>query len=896
MPPNPPSASGRRHSSTWPLLCILICLFVLSATSPSIWEWAAKKRGSGHVAAPAADAPCLPAEVAGPARATAPIATPGPTPQPAPACPVIPLAEKAAVAAAKPLKADPPSENAPRVPDQPPPAELGPAPGDLEPAEVSLRIATPVSIPAREPGEDLGDRQPPSLPRDAAEAPKAELESTPEPVQQRPAEAAEPSPPIDNVPPQDPPVAEQPKVQSLWPEPQALLEQLDELAGADGTGAWAREVKQSLQRLGAAMNENQGETAAAILAGLAELRKDGDALADRLAENAASGKLRRAGYALERRLVVWKQTVLAGGLRAPAGGAVRGDAGQLSACLAAVDALTRGKPQGQAWSQYLTLESLRELAGGRTVTEDQARAVAKAVLQRLGRVPMNPRQRQFIAEKPIAALRAELRRWASRPVEFREVLEHLEQYEKAATAGDARLLGEDGRRLALSASAEQRQLGQWLESNYRNANVRVAVAGQLLNRLIPERPDQCQDVDDVVAGRTIHGESVTSTEVAVRLVPDPQRVRMTLEIQGEVTALTHSESGPATFYNDSQSSYRAWKEIQIGPRGMVLRPAQVAVSNELQLRSVSTDFDPIPLVGPLAQEIARSQHESKRCQMSAEVEEKIQARAKEQIDGEAGARLGSLAKRLQSGLLEPLAALSLGPALLSAETTGDRAAMRLRLASDEQLGSHTPRPRAPSDSLGSVQIHQSAINNLVEQLQLDGGTFTLPELRQRIAQRLNRPELLQRETEDDDVKIAMAPKDAVQVQCRDGHVALILSVASLEKEPRAWEDFQVRVFYRPQVSGRSVELVREDVIQLIGEDLSTRSQIALRGIFAKTFPRHRSVQLVPERILKDRRLAGIQVTQLAIDDGWFALALGPARPAAQAARGEGRGTRDEAPR
>ena len=722
------------------------------------------------------------------------------------------------------------------------------------------------------------DREPPSLPRDPAEAPKAEIKSTPEPVQQRPAEAAEPSPPIDNVPPQDPPVAEQPKVQSLWPEPQALLEQLDELAGADGTGAWAREVKQSLQRLGAAMNENQEETAAAILAGLAELRKDGDALADRLAENAASGKLRRAGYALERRLVVWKQTVLAGGLRAPAGGAVHGDAGQLSACLAAVDALTRGKPQGQAWSQYLTLESLRELADGRTVTEDQARAVAKAVLQRLDRIPMNPRQRQFIAEKPIAALRAELRRWASRPVEFREVLEHLEQYEKAATAGDARLLGEDGRRLALSPSAEQRELGQWLESNYRNANVRVAVAGQLLNRLIPERPDECQDVDDVVAGRTVHGESVTSTEVAVRLIPDPQRVRMTLEIQGEVTALTHSESGPATFYNDSQSSYRAWKEIQIGPRGMVLRPAQVAVSNELQLRSVSTDFDPIPLVGPLAQEIARSQHESKRCQMSAEVEEKIQARAKEQIDGEADARLGSLAKRLQNGLLEPLAALSLGPAVISAETTGDRAAMRLRLASDEQLGSHTPRPRAPSDSLGSVQIHQSAINNLVEQLQLDGGTFTLPELRQRIAQRLNRPELLQRETEDDDVKIALAPKDAVQVQCRDGHVALILSVASLEKEPRAWEDFQVRVFYRPQVSGRSVELVREDVIQLIGEDLNTRSQIALRGIFAKTFPRHRSVQLVPERILKDPRLAGIQVTQLAIDDGWFALALGPARP------------------
>jgi hypothetical protein len=34
----------KRSEPTWPLLCILVCLFVLSATSPSLWERAAKKR------------------------------------------------------------------------------------------------------------------------------------------------------------------------------------------------------------------------------------------------------------------------------------------------------------------------------------------------------------------------------------------------------------------------------------------------------------------------------------------------------------------------------------------------------------------------------------------------------------------------------------------------------------------------------------------------------------------------------------------------------------------------------------------------------------------------------------------------------------------------------------
>ena len=66
--------------------------------------------------------------------------------------------------------------------------------------------------------------------------------------------------------------------------------------------------------------------------------------------------------------------------------------------------------------------------------------------------------------------------------------------------------------------------------------------------------------------------------------------------------------------------------------------------------------------------------------------------------------------------------------MIAAQTTVDRAIMRLRLAGDEQVGSHTPRPQAPADSLASVQIHESVLRNVVERLNLDGRTFTLPQL------------------------------------------------------------------------------------------------------------------------------------------------------------------------
>ncbi len=178
--------------------------------------------------------------------------------------------------------------------------------------------------------------------------------------------------------------------------------------------------------------------------------------------------------------------------------------------------------------------------------------------------------------------------------------------------------------------------------------------------------------------------------------------------------------------------------------------------------------------------------------------------------------------------------MALGPAVIAAETTKERVSMRLRLASDEELGGNTPRPRAPADCLASVQVHQSALNNVLDQLQLDGATFTLPQLRQRLSNQFHLPDMLRQQTNVEEVKITFASKAAAQVQCRDGQVALTLSIAQLELESRSWEDFQVRVVYRPRAVGRSAELVRDELIELDGENLNTTR----RSPCGASWPRH----------------------------------------------------------
>ena len=164
-----------------------------------------------------------------------------------------------------------------------------------------------------------------------------------------------------------------------------------------------------------------------------------------------------------------------------------------------------------------------------------------------------------------------------------------------------------------------------------------------------------------------------------------------------------------------------------------------------------------------------------------EMKQKIVAKATERIDSEIRQRFSEVVDRLNQRVFDPLNSLALDPQLIDAQTTEKRFTMRLRLGGEDQLGSHTPRPPAPSDSLASVQIHESVINNGIQRLHLDGRTFTLPELSRHVAASLNCPAPWPTNSENNDVKITFAKQNSVVVRCQDGQVVLTLSIARLCK-------------------------------------------------------------------------------------------------------------------
>jgi hypothetical protein len=371
----------------------------------------------------------------------------------------------------------------------------------------------------------------------------------------------------------------------------------------------------------------------------------------------------------------------------------------------------------------------------------------------------------------------------------------------------------------------------------------------------------------------VRGRSWNQPKLAVEFISDPDRLLMNFQVKGWISSSTASMAGPATFYDSSEAFYEANKQLEIEAGGIHLQPAVVTASSDSRLRGLRTNFDAIPILGAIVQNIARSQHEQSKPLAAAEVEWKITARAQERIDTEAYSRVSSGVDRLRERVFVPLNDLQLNPVMIEARTSNDRMTMRLRLAGDDQLGSQTPRPRAPADSLASIQLHETAINNLLERLELDGRAFTVAELSKHVSERLHR-EAWPVNTERENVTIRFAAENAIAVRCQDGRVTLTLAIAELRSPPRVWRDFRVRVSYRPVINGRSAELARDGVVQLIGR-LSTGAQIAVRGIFSKTFSKDDRLPLAPEWMADDPRLAEMAVSQFVIDDGWVSLAYSP---------------------
>ncbi|MBX9789295.1 MAG: hypothetical protein K2Y37_10300 [Pirellulales bacterium] len=877
---------SNRARPVWPYVCVLIALFTLSLMAPERWEEASRNaRLSTHE--PATDTRAeqvrLRASSDVPADQDQPSLDYGallkyPPQIDAPADLVWSLdGPETCDWVSRPVTGDRAG-----VSQSPPDAAICSTPESSRPLDQAGQVANPpvdeeeprLEITVREVGE--------STPADSTtETDDLSADAAPPPSPAPNSIATETEPASDLVAPSlqtRPPVASGQAESPNWTLPHDLLEQLESLRSEPEAGAWATSTLSVLDEITAAGGPRVAGDGQ--LERVHELAVQAIAMADRVTERYVSRRLRVAGYGLGRRLAIWHALAeAADAMHSNAEPAVASDSSQrndrLTSCVDDVDKLTDTAPAGAGWHKYLLIDQVRQLAGRRGACgDDAARDLARDVLRRLDPQRMTQRQRRFVEREPVVALAAELRNWAAADIDLDRIQANLEEYELTGRPSAGRQVLADTQLLSYSAEPAALKLARAVEANYRVPNLRMTISDDLLQKMMPKQDPRHQYIRNVILGMEAHGQTTTTSNIRIAFAPDPSRLRFVMHVTGMIHARATSEKGLIKVHSRAESDYVVLKNFEFTLDGLQAEPAQADAHTRARLRGVDTPLEPVPLLGSVLEGYVRDRYRSSKRAAERELRRQIMAKVIEQVEKETDHQIVDANDRLKKNLLDPLRALDLEPAVATMQTTEDRMTIRLRLAGDDQLAANTPRPRAPADSLASIQMHESALNNIIARLELDGREFSQLELHRWVGAKLNRPLEQADDNLRDDVFLKFADRDAVRARALEGRVELTLSMDELRAEGSRYRNFVVRVYYRPDENSTSGELVRDGVVQLIGQGLGPKAQIALRGVFSKTFSKERRFRLLPPKFTKDEQLADVGITQMVIQDGWFGMGIG----------------------
>jgi hypothetical protein len=708
------------------------------------------------------------------------------------------------------------------------------------------------------------DRRPEAKPKSSSDLPEPEDMPAPDDL-----EAPLPKP-IDRTPAILPP-----KSAGVWPHAEALERQLIALAEESSTdAAWTKRVKQQLDAL-VAIGSLASDEVPRILFRL-------EALAEEVVRDMTPGPptrqrtLRlRAAFAIARRIAVWELVYRAAASEGVERPAPIFDRAGLTASLAEIEQLLRGVPAGKSWRAYLRLAELSELAADRDPPDAEDRKLVRDVLAQLDSPRLDQTQHEFLKRAPFCQLAESLRPTAHDPVDLGGLLAALEERESVDGSLVAQRIADMYQVLRWSSDETQVQLAEAINDNHRNANVRVAISAELLNRFVPAPQVMAEPVVDNIRGADVFGRSESVARLRIVLLPDRLRWRMGLEAHGNVASETESSKGPARFWNDGLGAFNVRKEVTLDRRGLAVNRAHGHADSEAFLKDFETDFDGIPLITPLIRAIARGQYENEQPAARQEISEKISQKASQRLDQEVDQRVVQAEREFNQKLIKPLDKLNLEPTPVDMQTTERRLIVRYRLAGPHQLSAYTPRPQAPGNSMVSLQLHESMFNNTLENLKLADRRVDLRTLYVEMLRRFEAKEIKIPEDLPEDVTVHFAEHDPVRISCEEGRVKLTIRLKELNHADRhTWKDFEVHGYYRPSDNQLEANLVRDGNLELVGE-LKLGDQIALRGIFAKVLSRNRQLSIINKQLLARPQLADLQVTQFVIQDGWMGVALGP---------------------
>jgi hypothetical protein len=424
-----------------------------------------------------------------------------------------------------------------------------------------------------------------------------------------------------------------------------------------------------------------------------------------------------------------------------------------------------------------------------------------------------------------------------------------------------------------------------LQKHLFNYNVRIVAGEDFLNKLLSDARVERGPVVDNILGANVSGDQTTATRVSVDLRPSPRTARFDLTLNGTIQSSTVGVTNEATVYTQGNHTFVAKKEINFDGVRFITAPGTIVVNPHNTTTGVATNMGGF-LFGGIAQNIASQEVEKRRGQAEAIAASRVRDNVLPKFNAEVDKKFAEAGPKLEKDVFSGLRATKLYPDAYAYQTT--EAAMRLnsRLMGEGELGADTPQMALTGDKGATLLLHETAVNNSIDRMDLAGQTLTEGELRAKMEEfftkalgrevKLAAPEKAAAQGGDEEKgpsAIMLAKVDPIRVRFEDNTLTLTIR-AGFKQEGK--DDIPPREITAPitfEVKGQKILATRGN-IRVIAAD-GEGGGIAINGVVRKKIQ-----EALPERevdtkveIKGPNKTVEARISKIKFVNGWAVISL-----------------------
>ena len=535
------------------------------------------------------------------------------------------------------------------------------------------------------------------------------------------------------------------------------------------------------------------------------------------------------------------------------------------------------------WVEYLRLKEFKRTFGAISPNAAEQKKVSRDILARIYSPVLQPSQSEFIRSAIDPSIIHFLKRHASQPVDRIDLLKRMERYEDSPSGLSSYYLNDDYQNLLWSANTSDRALAQQIHSHYRNANFRLSVSQRLLNRMIPELPITSVPVSETIKGARVSGQSWVQNNFAVALEPNPNQMVLKLQTNGQVRADTIARTNNFRVTNQGDANFQVFQRIAIGPGWIDSseRPSSSTSGNQ-NVVGLESKLDKVPVVGWMARRLAENKLRDDAPETNQLFRQKVQDSVETQMKAEVEKYINKLRYYSYTYLFQPLVAMDLEPEAIQMATTSDQVVMRYRLAGRDQMAANSSRPQDNGTSLLSFQMHQSAVNNAIARVGLNGNTFTIDELKKHLQEVIGSTQIASDKSDESEeseqwAEIGFGKLDPIQFDFDENRLNITLNLKSLQvaENGKKFKNVSLGVSYKAKVQGTQIVLEQDDLgTSIKGQKrLKFGEKASVSTIMKVLFKKQYLFNALPEKM--HQRIGGhsLEISQLILSDGWMGVSL-----------------------